>query len=146
MKSALLDTSVLVAASLGAHELHAAALPWLARARRGEIELLVAAHSLAEMYAVLTRYPLRPKLSPAGVARILKDNVKSLARIVTLTGAEYLSTMQQAAELDLQGGIVYDALIARCAEKGNADRLVTFNVRDFRRAWPSIADRLVDPR
>ncbi|ANM30612.1 hypothetical protein ABI59_15070 [Acidobacteria bacterium Mor1] len=146
MKKVLLDTSVLVAATLAEHEHHEVALPWLSRAHRDDFELLVAGHSVAEMFSVLTRYPLRPRLSPTGAARIIRESVKSKARIVALTPTEYLSTVQQVADLELRGGIVYDALIARAAEKGGADQLVTLNLRHFKRAWPPIADRLVDPR
>ena len=113
MKKVLLDTSVLVAATLSEHEHHEVALPWLSGAHRDDFELLVAGHSIAEMFSVLTRYPLRPRLSPTGAARIIRESVKSKARIVALTSTEYLSTVQQVADLELRGGIVYDALIAR---------------------------------
>jgi predicted nucleic acid-binding protein len=41
------------------------------------------------------------------------------------------------ADLGLSGGIVYDALIARAAQKVKADRLLTLNPGDFRRVWPN---------
>jgi hypothetical protein len=34
------------------------------------------------------------------------------------------------------GGNIYDALLARAAEKCGARRLLTLNPEDFRRAWP----------
>ena len=52
---ALLDTSTLIAAMLPDHVHHAHALPWLAQAKAGAFEFVCSGHSLAEIYAVLTR-------------------------------------------------------------------------------------------
>ena len=38
--------------------------------------------------------------------------------------------------MGLSGGVIYDALIARAAEKAGAERLLTLNGADFRRVWP----------
>ncbi len=48
---AALDTSVLVAGMVAAHPAHRRCVSWLRRGHRGEVELLVASHSLAETYA-----------------------------------------------------------------------------------------------
>lgn len=61
----LLDTSVLIAAVVEGHPAHAVAFPWLQRVKAGTDIGVVAAHSLAEMYAVLTRLPTRPAILPA---------------------------------------------------------------------------------
>ena len=52
-----LDTSVLVAAVLEQHGDHARAFAILERVQQGKDEGVVAAHSLAETYAILTRLP-----------------------------------------------------------------------------------------
>ena len=72
---ALLDTSVLVAAVVQAHPQHGRALPWLARGRRGEFQLFVASHTLAEMFAVLTTLPVKPRISPSTAWRLVSENV-----------------------------------------------------------------------
>jgi predicted nucleic acid-binding protein len=59
----LLDTSVLVAAMVEAHPAHMRALPWLQKAQGGTDTWLVAAHSLAELYAILTTLPVRPRIN-----------------------------------------------------------------------------------
>ena len=41
--------------------------------------------------------------------------------------------IEQVTNLELTGGIIYDALHLRAAEKAGVDRLVTFNRRDFER-------------
>ena len=60
----LFDTSVLVAAMIEAHPMHEAALPWLQQVSDQSETGLVAAHSIAELYAVLTTLPVRPRFPP----------------------------------------------------------------------------------
>lgn len=141
----LLDTSVLVAGVLPPHEHHARCLPWLSRAASGDIRLVLAAHSLTECYSVLTSMPLRPRLSPAAAARLIRESMSAHAELVGLTAQETLNLVKDAAAWELAGGVVHDAAIARVAAKAGVDRLITLNVRDFRRAWPGGADRIAAP-
>ena len=60
----LFDSSVLIAAFLEQHTMHTRAFPWLKKAKTGEIEWIVAGHSIAEVYSVLTTLPASPKTSP----------------------------------------------------------------------------------
>lgn len=137
---ALFDTSVLVAASVESHPHHARAWLWLKRAHGGEIDFHVAAHSLAECYAVLTAIPTRPRITPPTAARIIQENVESKARIVALTAADYRSVVRELARLGLSGGVIYDAIIARSAAKARAELLLTLNPDHFTRVWPEGAD------
>ncbi len=133
----LFDTSVLLAACVEPHPMHDRAWPWLRRAKAGEFEFLVASHTLAELYAVLTQLPVMPRLSPSTIRRLIRDNVEAAAKIVSLNILDYTRTITRMAELGLRGGVIYDALIARAAEKAGADRLLTLNPEDFRRVWPA---------
>lgn len=142
---ALLDSSVLVAAMVEAHPDHVRCLPWLARTAERTLTLLVAAHSLAETFAVLTRLPLRPRIAPATAEALLRENVLGRAQIVALSAADYRAVLTRQATLGLAGGSIYDALIARAAQKGRADRLVTLNRPDFLRVWPDGAERIAAP-
>ena len=54
----LFDTSALVAAIVEGHPQHDRAFPWLDKARKGALTYFVASHSLAELYAVLSTYPV----------------------------------------------------------------------------------------
>lgn len=56
----LFDTSMLVAAMVESHPHHTLAFPWLQRVKQRLDEGVVAAHTLAELYAVLTRLPVHP--------------------------------------------------------------------------------------
>jgi predicted nucleic acid-binding protein len=141
----LFDTSTLVAAMVEGHPLHERSLPWLEKARRGTLAYLVAAHSLAELYAVLSSYPTRPRLTPGVAARLVHDNVAAVANVVPLTAADYASVVRTVAELGLSGGVVYDALVVQAARKANAERLLTLHPRDFLRVWPEGAEIVVAP-
>ena len=132
----LFDTSVLVAAIVEPHPMHRRALPWLQRAKMGEFAFFLASHTLAELYAVLTTLPLKPKISPSTVWRLVHDNVETAARLISLSPSEYKTTVKQMSELGLTGGIIYDALIVKAAKKSKVERLLTFNFDDFMRVWP----------
>jgi len=133
----MLDTSVLVASMVRSHPRHASAVRWHGRAKGGEHAFLVAAHTLAELYSVLTRLPLSPRIGPGLARRLVHENVEVPARIVTLRGSDYGAVLRSVSELGLTGGVIYDALIARAAERSGVDRLLTLNPEDFRRVWPS---------
>ena len=141
----LFDTSVLVAAIVEAHPRHSGAASWLKRAKAGEVEFLTASHSLAELYSVLSTLPARPRISPANAWRLVQENIVASARLIALSPADYSMTLQRASEMGLSGGVIYDALIARAAEKAGAERLLTLNEADFLRVWPDSASILLVP-
>ena len=60
----LFDTSVLVAAVLRQHPAHPEAAAWLQAVKSEERSGVVAAHSIVELYSVLTRLPLHPRIEP----------------------------------------------------------------------------------
>lgn len=136
MRRVLLDTSVLVPALVRQLDRHSRALPYLQQALRREVEFLIAAHSLAELYAALTRLPASPRISPKLARRLIQENVLPAAEVVALSAEDYQEVVRRCADLGLAGGAIYDALIARAADSAGADELVTFNVEDFRRVWP----------
>lgn len=132
----LFDTSVMIAAMVEPHPAHKRALPWLQRAKKKEFEFFVSSHSMAEVYAVLTTLPVTPKIGTHTAYRLISEDIESSARIISLSSTDYASTVRRMAELGLAGGCIYDALIARTAEKSGVDRLLTFNADDFKRVWP----------
>lgn len=102
-------------------------------------------HSMAECYAVLTRLPIIPKISPSIAHQIITENVAKIATLITLNESQYLSGLQHLANLGLSGGIIYDALILKCAEKAKADKLLTLNTKDFMRLCPGNKDYIIEP-
>jgi predicted nucleic acid-binding protein len=130
------DTSVLVAASVEPHPMHERSLVWVKRAKAEELEMLVASHTIAELYGVLTTLPVRPRISPDTAVRLILENVRKIAKVVPLSVSDYEAAIERLAELGIPGGAVYDALIARAAKKSGAERFLTLNAGDFERVWP----------
>jgi predicted nucleic acid-binding protein len=141
----LFDTSVMIAAMVEPHPMHSRAFPWLRRAKSKEFHILVASHTLAELYAVLTTLPISPKIQPGVARQLIYHNINKISKIISLSSSDYISVINQMANLGLSGGSVYDALIAKSAQKSKVDRLLTFNVDDFKRVWPEGVEKITLP-
>lgn len=125
------DSSVLIAAFVESHPKHKSALSLLLKAKRNEFELLVSSHSLLEIYSVLTSAPFRPRITSKIAKQLIENNINNLARIIYLTDKEYYRLIEKMSDLNISGGIVYDALIVECALKAKADEIITLNTKDF---------------
>jgi predicted nucleic acid-binding protein len=139
---AFFDTSVLVPVFLETHEHHERSLRVFVDATKRQD--CCAAHSLAEVYATMTRLPGRHRLSGEQVLLFL-DNIRERLTSVALTVDEYYAAIRDAADTGVVGGTIYDALIARCALKAKADTVYTWNTRHFEQLGPVIAERLRAP-
>jgi len=139
------DTSVLVAAIVESHPMHPRAFVWLKRAKSSEIQFVTAGHVVAELYAVLTSLPVKPRISPGTAWRLTHENVATVADIITLGVADYRATIKRLSERGVTGGAVYDGLIAAAAAKAGAERLLTLNARDFARVWPEASEIIAVP-
>jgi predicted nucleic acid-binding protein len=136
------DTNVLVSAAESSHRHHDRAFRCLEHATRPTAYCGV--HTLAEVYATLTRLPVRPPLRPEQCLVFIEELTERLT-VVSLTAAEYLTTIRRAADAGLAGGIIYDALLLACARKCGADVIYTFNTDHFTRIAPDLADRIQAP-
>jgi predicted nucleic acid-binding protein len=139
---AFFDTSVLVPVFLEEHEHHEPSLKAFVDAHKARD--CCAAHSLAEVYATITRLPGRHRLGAEQVLLFL-ENIRQHLALVALTGDEYYAAIKDAAQAAVLGGTIYDALIARCALKAKADIVYTWNIRHFEQFGSPIADRLQTP-
>lgn len=141
----LFDTSVLVAGLITAHPMHTEAAAWLSRAKQHEFDFVVSTHTLAELYAVLTRIPVDPPVPPASALLLIKTNIQEYAQIISLHAKDYYSAINKLVELNIGGCSIYDALIAYSAEKYNCDILLTCNTKDFKRVWPEGLKKIQSP-
>lgn len=139
---AFYDTSALVPAFLEEHEHHERSLKAFAAADKRHD--CCAAHSLAEVYATMTRLPGRHRLSSEQVMLFL-ENIRERLAIIALTANEYYAAITEAAQAGVMGGTIYDALVARCALKANADTIYTWNTRHFEQFGPAVAMRIKLP-
>jgi predicted nucleic acid-binding protein len=140
--AAFFDTSVLIAASDAADPRHASSHSLLAAATPETAAC--GAHTLAEVYAVLSRIPGGKRVRPE-FAGVLVDQIVARMTIVPLTAEDYTATLHEAARMGLSGGIVFDALLLACARKVDAERIYTWNERHFRLVAPDLVDRIMTP-
>jgi len=133
----LLDTSVLVASVVEMHEAHERAFAALDRVQRGRDEGVVAGHSLAEMYAILTRAPAPLRHSPEQALLSIEENVLKHFKLLALSGSDYAALIREAAMAGIQGGTIYDAVLLKTASNAKVDRLYTLNLKHFLTVAPS---------
>lgn len=125
------DTSCMVAAVCTWHEHHEPAAGEIeARLQRDET-LLVAAPTLVETYAVLTRLPPPYRLSSADALALVETNFIQTARVITLDARSYRTFLRRVHDAGIRGGRTYDAVIATCALKARAVTVLTFNKSHF---------------
>jgi predicted nucleic acid-binding protein len=136
------DTSVLVAA-ISVHHVHhkPSQTVYLAADKNNSS---CAAHSLAEVYATLTRLPGKQRMT-CEQALLFVDSIRERLTTIALDDVEYWSAITDAAAEGVVGGMVYDALIGRCALKSKATIIYTWNLDHFRRVGPDVAKRVQAP-
>jgi len=136
------DTSVLVPVFYGDHVHH-----------RASLELFIqfdnstgccGAHSLAEIYATLTRMPGKHRIG-GEQAMLLVGSIRERLAIVALASDEYADALEAAAALGIVGGGIYDAVLAHCALKAEADAIYTWNTRRYTLCGRDVVGRLRTP-
>ena len=133
MSAVALDTSIVVAELLGAHEHHEAARRTVDDALAGPGGAILPAPVLYEAYAVLTRLPAPWRLRAEVAERLLRDTFDGHAAVVALPDDAAWSVVRNLAQRGLVGGIAHDAHVAACAQAAGASALATLNGRDFAR-------------
>ena len=136
------DTSVLVPAFVEDHADHDRCLAVYAPSNKRVA--CCAAHSLAEVYAAVTRLPGEFRASPEQAILFLTD-IEERLTIVSLESPDYLRAIRQAAINGIVGGTIYDALLAACAIKAKAGTIYTDNERHFRMFGSGVANRVRRP-
>lgn len=141
----LLDTSILVASMLESHSKHIQSFKWLSKCKEGAYTGIISLYSFAELYAVFTSSPIHPKIAPAIAWQMIHENLLSFMEVISLSKKDYINVLGSLSVSQITGGAVYDALICHCAVKGDAERIVTLNVKDFNRICPNLAHIIIVP-
>jgi predicted nucleic acid-binding protein len=136
------DTTVLVAAVLEEHRDHFASFRALSSATR--TNSFCAAHSVAEMFATLTRIPGKQRLS-AEQSLLAIGAVEDRLTAVSLDATEYFAAVRKFAAIGVIGGTIYDGLIGACALKSKADVIYTWNVAHFLLLGSEVAQKVRTP-
>jgi predicted nucleic acid-binding protein len=140
-----LDTSVIVASLVSEHPHHQRAMAVVRRILDGKDTGSVAAHGVAETYAVLTTLPVSPRIGPETAQKLIAENVLKQLEVVALTPSEYGRLVATLPERGVIGGATYDALQLACAEKSAVARIYTFNVAHFKRIGAQLAGKISAP-
>ena len=119
------------------HPHNASALALLEELLSGKHRGFISAHSLTEIYSVLTRTPFTPPLYPSEAWKIIEEMIIPHMELVVLNPREYQEVVHNCAVNGWAGGRVHDAIHLRCAQKAGRDRVYTFNVKDFRALAPA---------
>ena len=136
------DTSVLISAFLDGHVHQKPSLAAFSNADRKSS--CCAAHSLAEVYSVLTRLPGEFRVDGSHASLFL-ENIAARLSFIALDSSEYWSTIMNAAEMGVTGGRIYDALLARCALKARAEVIYTWDLTHYLQLGDDVAQRVRTP-
>ena len=128
----LVDTNVLIYATLAGDSRHALARQVLALRQRPEVELFVSVQNLSEMYPNLTGPKNQPPDSPA----LAREKIASLSRLRGLTVLPLtLETVYQSLDLCVDGGVTrqnnFDRQLAALMQRESIPVILTENVKDF---------------
>lgn len=134
---ALLDSNVLVAMLVEAHEHHQASLALVLGDPRSSFA--VCAHSYAEVYSTLTRRgehaPFRFTAEEAWAAL---ESVRAITVLVGLTPAQTFDAIRNYAQTGGVGARLYDRLIGEAAVAHAIKTIVTWNTAHMRGLFPAL--------
>jgi predicted nucleic acid-binding protein len=136
------DTSVLVPVLYGSHVHHKASLELFVQFDKSTG--CCGAHSLAEVYSTLTRMPGKHRIS-GEQAMLFVGSIRERLSIIALTGDEYAEALQASSSLGIVGGGIYDAMLAHCALKAQAETIYSWNGRHYAQCGPEVTRRLRTP-
>ena len=125
--TAMLDSSVLVAALILSEPNHDACRLLLAQSR-----WWMYAHGLAETFSQLTGGRGGERLKPAIAAQLIRSATQNRVVPIALSPEATLQAIECAQECGVHGGAIYDFLHLTAAREAGAKAFYTLNVRDFR--------------
>jgi predicted nucleic acid-binding protein len=136
------DTSVLVPVFYGNHVHHQASIDLFIQFDKSTGSC--GAHSLAEVYSTLTRMPGEHRIS-ADQAMLFVGSIRERLSVIALAGEEYADALQVSSARGIVGGGIYDAMLAQCAIKAQAETIYTWNARHYAQCTPEVTQRLRTP-
>ena len=136
------DTSVLVPVFYGDHVHHKASLDLFVKFQKATG--CCGVHSLAEVYATLTRMPGKHRIS-SEQAMLFIGSICERLTIIALDGDEYAGALEASAARGIVGGSIYDAMLAHCAVKARAEAIFIWNARHYALCAPEVTQRLRMP-
>ena len=123
-----LDTGVLVRGLLTEHPQHGVCAKVI-----GE-EAVSSCHALAEVFNTLTGFFKIPNDTASEMIVSLTEAMSFEA----ISQADYMRVIEEARGRGVQGGIVYDAVHAQVARRLKCERIVSYNITNFRHVAPDL--------
>lgn len=124
-----LDTSCVIPLLCDWHEFHA---PTVAAVGTGSLKnVVICCHVLLECFAVLTRLPAPYRFPPRQAESLLAANFSDSVVLCGVLEGDVWASLGRAAERQVGGGKIYDAVVAQTMARAGASVLLTWNVRDF---------------
>ncbi|HEX3365772.1 type II toxin-antitoxin system VapC family toxin [Phenylobacterium sp.] len=134
---ALLDSNVLIATLVEAHEHHGPSLDLLVN--ENATQFAVAAHSYAEAYSTLTRRGERaPFQLTSEEAWAALESVRAVTVLVGLTAPQTFEAIRSYSQGGGVGARLYDRLIGQAAVAHGIPAIVTWNVGHMRSLFPNL--------
>jgi len=134
---ALLDSNVLIATLVEAHEHHGPSLDLLVN--YSETQFAISAHSYAEAYSTLTRRGDRaPFQFTPGEAWAALESVRAVTGLVGLTASQTFEAIRNYAQNGGIGARLYDRLIGEAAVAHGIPGIITWNVGHMRNLFPNL--------
>lgn len=93
----------------------------------------------------MTKLPIYPKILPDLANNLICKNILPVFEFVELKVSDYKTVLNIASRNQIVGGTIYDSIIAHAAYKAKVDKLLTFNTKHFKKAYPLIADIVEEP-
>jgi predicted nucleic acid-binding protein len=78
-------------------------------------------------------------------AMLFIGSIRDRLSIIALSGDEYADALQSSAALGIVGAGIYDALLAHCAIKAQAETIYSWNSRHYGQCAPEVTGRLRTP-
>jgi predicted nucleic acid-binding protein len=78
-------------------------------------------------------------------AMLFVGTVRQRLALVALNGNEYADVLDASAARGIVGGTIYDAILAHCALKAEANAIYTWNERHYAQCGPEVTSRLRTP-
>lgn len=128
-----LDASVIVAALMSWHKQHEPAAAELSALLAEPGHVILPLQALVEAYSVLTRLPSPHRLSAKDARVVLEHSLRRHSTVIGLDGEEGWELIASLSQRQIAGATSHDGVIAACARKGGAQKILTFNRSHFER-------------
>lgn len=129
----LLDTSVLVAATVEKHPHHGPSHRLLEKIRTQRRTAFLSTHGLAEFFSSLTAMPIDPPVAPQEAREVIEERILKIFDLVALSEDDYRKALERVCSKNFKSGAIFDALHVQAAIKAEADCLVTWDQKHFLR-------------